>query len=119
MAKVDSFSFGSITVDGKKYRRDIFLLPDGAVKQRKSGIWMFGGHTFRKEEIEELSRTGAEVMVVGIGTDSQAKLSSEAKSFAEQIKLELHILPSDQAVTKCNELLEQGKKVAALIHITC
>ena len=119
MAKVDSFSFGSITVDGKKYRRDLFLLPDGAVKQRKGGIWKFGGHTFKKEEIEELSRTGAEVMVVGIGTDSQAKLSSEARSFAEQAKLELHILPSDQAVTKFNGLLEQGKKVAALIHITC
>jgi hypothetical protein len=119
VTKVDSFSFGSIVVGGRKYRRDLFLLPDGTVKRRKGGIWVFGGHSVKKEEIEELSRTGAEVMVIGIGTDSQAKLSSEAKSFAEQAKLELHILPSDQAVTKFNGFLEQGKKVAALIHITC
>jgi hypothetical protein len=59
------------------------------------------------------------VIVIGIGTDSQASLSSEAGSYAEKAKLELHILPSDQAVTKFNGLLEQGKKVAALIHITC
>jgi hypothetical protein len=100
VTKVDSFSFGSIVVGGRKYRRDLFLLPDGTVKRRKGGTWMFSGHTFEREEIEELSRTGAEVMVVGIGTDSQAKLSSEAKSLAEQAKLELHILPSDQTVTK-------------------
>ena len=38
MAKVNSFSFGSIVVDGKKYRHDLFLLPDGTVKQRKGGF---------------------------------------------------------------------------------
>ena len=44
--------------------------------------------------------------VIGIGTNSRARL-------------ELHILPSPQAVTKFNGLLEQGKKAGALIHITC
>lgn len=48
MAKIDSFSFGSITVDGKKYRRDLFLLPDGTVKQRKGGFWIFGSHNLKK-----------------------------------------------------------------------
>lgn len=119
MAKVDSISFGSIVVDGKKYRRDVFLLLDGSVKQRKGGFWIFGSHNIKKQEIEELSRAGAEVCVIGIGTNSQAKVSKEAKSFAEQAKLELHILPSRQATAKFNQLLETGKKAAALIHITC
>ena len=119
MAKVDSFSFGSITVDGKKYRRDLFLLPDGKVKQRKGGFWIFGSHDIKKREIEELGRASAELIIVGIGTNSQARLSGEAKSYAEQAKLELHILPSSEAVSNFNELLEQGKKAAALIHITC
>jgi hypothetical protein len=48
LAKIDSFSFGSITVDGKKYRRDLFLLPDGTVKQRKGGFWIFGSHNLKK-----------------------------------------------------------------------
>lgn len=119
MAKVDSFSFGSITVDGKKYRRDLFLLPDGKVKQRKGGFWIFGSHNIKKGEIEELGRAGAKVIIVGTGTNSRAKLSSEAKSYAEQAQLELHILPSSEAVFKFNEMVKQGKEAAALIHITC
>ncbi len=59
------------------------------------------------------------MLVVGVGTESRAKLSQEAKSFAEQSKLELQVLPSGEAVAKYNELSGQGKKVAALIHITC
>jgi hypothetical protein len=119
LAKVDSISFGSIVIDGKKYRRDVFLFPDGSVKQRKGGFWIFGSHNIKREEVEELSRAGAEACVIGIGTNSQAKLSKEANSFAEQAKLELHILPSRQATVKFNQLLETGKKAAALIHITC
>lgn len=119
MAKIDSISFGSIVVDGKKYRRDVSLFPDGSVKQRKGGFWIFGSHNIKRQEIEELSRAGAEVCVIGIGTNSQAKLSKEANSFAGQAKLELHILPSPQATAKFNQLLETGKKAAALIHITC
>jgi hypothetical protein len=119
LAKVNSFNFGSIVVDGRKYRRDVFLLPDGTVKQRKGGFLVFGSHNIRKEEIEELPRAGAEVAVIGIGTNSRARLSREAKNYAEQARLELHILPSFQAVTKYNGLLEQGKKAGALIHIIC
>jgi hypothetical protein len=58
-------------------------------------------------------------MVIGTDTISRAILSSEAKSYAERAKPELPNLPSDRAVIKFNGLLEQSKKVAALIHITC
>lgn len=119
MAKVDSFSFGSIKVDGKEYRRDLFLLPDGKVRQRKSGFWIFGSHSIKKEEVEELSKAGAEVMVVGIGTNSMAKVSKDAENYIEKAKVELLVLPSREAVTKYNELVERKKKVGALIHITC
>jgi len=89
------------------------------VKQRKGGFWIFGSHNIKKEEIEELSRAGAKVCVIGTGTNSRAKLSKEAKSFAEQAKLELHIMPSRQATLKFNQLGETDKKAAALIHVTC
>jgi hypothetical protein len=119
MAKVDSFSFGSIVIEGKKYRRDILILPDGTVKQRKGSFWMFGSHNIKKGEIEEFSQAGAEVAVVGTGTSSKAMVAGEAESFAREAKLELAVLPSPDAVQKLNELLDQRQKVAALIHITC
>jgi len=119
MAKVDSFSFGSIVIDGKKYRKDMIFLPDGTVKQRRGGFLMFGSHDIKKEEIEELYGAGAEVAVVGIGTSSRARLAQRAANYVQGAKLGLLLLPSPEAVEKLNELVDQGKKVAALIHITC
>jgi len=119
LVKVESLSFGSIIVGGKKYRRDLVLLPDGTVKQRKGGFWIFGSHNLKMKEIEELSRTGAEEIVIGTGTNPRARLSNEARSYATQAQLQLHTLPSYQAVTKFNHLIDLGKRVAAIIHITC
>ena len=119
LIKVEGLSFGSITVGGKKYRRDVILLPDGTVKQRKGGFWMFGSHSFKKSELEELSKAGAEEIVIGTGTNSKARLSNEAISYAGQSRLQLHTLPSYKAVPEFNNLVEVGKKVAAIIHITC
>ena len=119
MPKIDSFSFGSIVVDGKKYRRDLIFLPAGTVKQRKGGFWMFGDHNIKREEIEELFQAGAQVALVGIGTSSKASVSDEAKKYVEEANLDVSILSSTDAVGKWNQMLDQGKKVAALIHITC
>jgi hypothetical protein len=82
-----------------------------------SAISVDGG--IKNRETEDLSRAGAESTIIAIVAHSQARLSSEAKSYAEQAQLELHILPSSEAVFKSNELLKQGAKAAALIHITC
>ncbi len=119
MPKINSFSFGLIVVDGKKYRKDLVFLPDGAVRQRAGGFWMFGDHNIKKEEIEELARAGAELVIVGIGTNSKAKVSEEIQNYARELNLKLFVLPTREAVEKLNELAHQGKKVGAIIHITC
>jgi hypothetical protein len=38
VAKIDEFTFGSIVVEGKKYRRDVLIFADGTVKKRKGGL---------------------------------------------------------------------------------
>lgn len=119
MAKIDSFSFGSIVVEGKKYGRDVMFFPDGSVKKRKGGFWKFGSHAIKKGEIEELVETSPDVVIVGTGTDAKARLEPDAESRARQAKAELVILPSFQAVERLNQLVDEGKRAAALIHITC
>lgn len=119
MLKVDSLSFGSIVVSGEKHRRDVILLPGGALKHRRGGFWIFGSHSIKRYEIEELVEAGAEEIVVGTGTNAKAGLSNEAKAYVEQAQLQLHSLPSYEAVPVFNRMVDQGKKVAALVHITC
>jgi hypothetical protein len=119
MIKIDSFSFGSIVINGKKYRHDVIIHPDGVVERRKGGLWMFGPHSFTKKEVEGLKQTGAEIIIAGTGTNDRAALSSEAKSYANEAQLNLITLPSHEAVNRVNQLIGEGKHVAAILHITC
>jgi len=119
VAKIDELIFGSIVVEGKKYRRDILLFADGTVKKRKGGFLMFGSHKIKKQELEELSQGQPEIIIVGTGTNGAAHIAPEAESWAKGKNLSLLVQPSYDAVTRLNELVEQKKKVAALMHITC
>ena len=119
MVKIDELTFGSIVVEGKKYRRDILIFTDGTIKKRKGGFLMYGNHKIKRHELEELSQGQPEIIIVGTGTDGAAHIAPEAESWAKGKNLSLLVQPSYDAVTKLNELAEQKKRVAALIHITC
>ncbi|GAH96517.1 unnamed protein product [marine sediment metagenome] len=119
MAKIDKFSFGSIIIDGKKYSRDVLIFANGMIKKRKGGFLMFGSHGIKKEEVEELAEDMPEAVIIGTGTSGKATVAPEVEGWAKEKNLKLMVQPSHEAVTKLNELIEQKKKVAALIHITC
>ena len=119
MTEVNSFKFGSIVLDGKKYSRDVFLYPDGGVRKRKGGFWKFGSHTIKREEIEELVKAAPDVLIVGTGTDGIAKLNPDTDAFLKDSGVESVVVTSQEAVDRFNELSAQGKRPAALIHITC
>ena len=117
MTKVDSFSFGSIVIEGKQYNRDVLIFPDGTVRPRPGGFWRFGSHTIKKEELDRLAQVGADEIVVGTGIDPIARLTPDAESWANETKLNLTVVASPEAVDRFNRLVEEGKRVSALIHI--
>jgi len=119
VAKIDELTFGSMVVEGKRYRRDVLIFTDGTVKRRKGGFLMLGSHKIKKQELEELSQGQPEIIIVGTGTNGAACVTPEAESWAKGKNLSLVVQPSYDAVARLNELAEQRKKVAALIHITC
>ncbi len=119
MAKIDKLSFGSIVIDGKKHRKDVLIFADGTVKKRKGGLLIFGSHNIKKEEIEELAQGKPEMIIIGTGTDGKASLAAGVENWAKEKNLNLTVQLSYEATATLNELVEQKKKVAALIHITC
>jgi len=119
VAKIDELTFGSIVIEGKKYRRDVLIFADGTAKKRKGGFLMFGSHKIKERELEELSQGQPETIIVGTGTNGAAHVAPEAESWAKSKNLGLLVQPSYDAVARPDELAEHEKKVAALIHITC
>ena len=119
MARIDSFNFGFIVVDEKQYAHDVVILPDGTVKERDSGKGRLGSHSIARSEIENLTRLQPDIILIGTGVQGMARLAREAEHYLSQPDLNLTILPSTQIVKKYNQYVENGEKVAALIHITC
>lgn len=119
MAKIDSFNFGFIVVDGKQYVCDVLILPDGTVTKREASGRRLGSHTISRSEIESLYRAQPDVILVGCGTSWLARLSEDAEAYLQEANLNPVILPSSLAVKTFNQLVGEGKRVAALIHITC
>ncbi len=119
MAKIDSFNFGFIVVDDKQYAHDVVILPDGTVKERNSGKGRLGSHSIARSEIEALAKVQPDVILVGTGVQGMARLAHDAEFYLMEPELNLTLLPSPQIVKKYNQYIEQGEKVAALIHVTC
>jgi len=114
---IDKFKFGSITVDGKKYNRDLLIYADGHIEKRKGGFWIFGSHNIKKEEIDQLCKDHPDLVIVGTGTDGKAIPSFDTEILGKDKGIELSVSPSGEAIEKLNEMKE--RKVVALIHITC
>jgi hypothetical protein len=106
-------------VDEKQYSRDIIILPDGSVKDRQPGKGRLGSHSIARTEIESLAAEQPDVILIGIGVHSMARLARDAEFYLHEPDLNLTLLPSPQAVKKYNQCTEDGEKVAALIHVTC
>jgi hypothetical protein len=119
MVRIDSFNFGFIVVGDKQYAHDVVILPDGTVKERNSGKGRLGSHSIARSEIEALTKAQPDIILVGTGVQGMARLAHDAEHYLTEPDLNLTLLPSPQIVKKYNQYIEDGEKVAALIHVTC
>lgn len=121
ISKWGAYGYASAVVDGVQYRRDLMFLPNGTLKKRPGGFGWWGAHKFNKKEFDYLKKAGANKAIIGIGMNKKPKASvpGDVKKYAKKIGLDLTILPSQEAVEQWNELSEDDKNLAAIIHITC
>jgi len=112
MAKINSSTYGSITISGVTYNHDVFILPSGKVEEREYG------HIFTKEQVEHVLKENPEVIVVGKGTSGLASLSSEARALLEEKGVGIIEADTPDIKDEFNELSET-KRTAAIVHVTC
>jgi hypothetical protein len=112
MVKINSSTFGSITVDGVRYGHDVYIFPSGKVEERPYG------HTFTKDQVEYVLREKPDVVAIGKGTSGLAGLSGDARALLEKKGMRIIEADTPAMVDKFNKLAKT-KKVAAIIHVTC
>lgn len=110
--KIDSTKFGSITIEGKKYKHDVMIFVNGEIKKREKS-----GHEIGIEEIEPLIDEKPEYLVIGIGQWGWAHSpTKEALKICSDNGIEVIQSKTKESIKKFNQL--KGKK-SALIHVFC
>jgi len=113
--KIDTSSFGLIVIDGKTYRSDLILHPDGRVDD---AWWRKRGHRLSFDDIDVLVASRPEVIIVGTGVNGLLKPNSRLAEMLAEKGIELIPLPNQEAVSRFNELSAK-KRVGACFHLTC
>ncbi|KPJ62690.1 MAG: hypothetical protein AMS15_03085 [Planctomycetes bacterium DG_23] len=111
---IDSYSFGKIVIDGKKYTRDLIIYPDRV----DDSWWREQGHKVSLADIKEVLEQGPEVLVVGEGSHGLMKILPETKERLEKEGVELLVRPTKKACEIFNQL-SPTRRVIALLHLTC
>lgn len=110
--RINSSTYGSITIDNIKYKHDVYILASGKVEEREYG------HTFTKEQVMYILKDNPEIVFIGKGTSGMASLSSDAKDLLINKSIKIVEAWTPDIKDKFNELAKT-KKVAGIIHVTC
>ncbi len=113
--KIDSYSFGSMTVDGKVYNKDLIIFPE----RIKANWWRREGHCLAIEDLKEVIDYKPEVLIIGTGAYGAMDIPESTKKMLKDKQIELIEKNSEQAYQIFNEYIEKGKKVVGAFHLTC
>jgi len=112
--KIEHYSFGNITIDGKTYTSDVIIYPDRV----DSSWWRKQGHNLEVTDLIEVIAAKPEVVVIGTGSFGVMKVPKETISHFDSKGIEVYVAKTGEAVELFNEI-QKDKKVIAALHLTC
>jgi hypothetical protein len=114
--------FGWLMADGRRYAQDVIVTADGDIQPRPKHLSKkYGGwHTvLGPEEMASVLSTGLEVLVVGRGHFNQLPIRRETLALLAERGVELELLRIPRALRRYEQLRQKGRRVAAILHLTC
>ena len=114
---IDSYDFGTIVINGKKYTTDVIVFPD-RVRDR---WWRKEGHCLHLEDLQEVldPTIPPEVLVIGTGYSGVMRVPNELVKELISRRTQVIAQPTKQACQTFEGLLKSGRGVVAVLHITC
>lgn len=110
--------WGRLQIEDGRVFKDAKLFPGGAREWdwRETGTHHVPG--IQPADVAELIDHGATTVVFGQGFQEQLQVSPETFHWLEKHDIQVHVLQTDKAVQKYNELCHTTA-VAGLFHTTC
>ena len=112
--KIDSYSFGKITIQGATYQNDVIIYPDrvqdGWIREEE--------HRPQISEFADIVKAAPDILVIGTGYAGVMSVPDQIRNFLTSKGIEVRVEKTVKAVEVFNSL--QGKeKVVAALHLTC
>ncbi|MFQ6135217.1 MAG: Mth938-like domain-containing protein [Nitrososphaerales archaeon] len=111
---IEAYRFGSITIDGKEYTRDVIILPSRIL----DNWWRKKGHQVQIEDLQEILKETPEILIIGTGYSGYMAVASEVPKHLSSRGIELISMKTEDAVKIFNKVSRE-KKAAAALHLTC
>ena len=112
-------TFGTVTIFGRSYEKDIIVHNDGTITKRKKKkskeFKPIYGHTpLSEKELDFLKKERPKVVYVGIGYESALPITEGAQKILKKYKTVL--MPTPEIIEKVEK---EKKRFVAIIHVTC
>ena len=112
---IDSFSFGTMVINGRQYTSDLFIFPDGRVQDN---WWRSRGHALHRKDVQVLVDAGPDVIIAGTGINGLMKPEPSMGGNLEKKGINFMAGPNEQAVAWYNRQVGRTK-VGACFHLSC
>jgi hypothetical protein len=113
VARLESYSFGRIVVDGEEQTRDLIVLPHRVL----TNWWRREGHSLVIDDLREVEDELPQKLILGTGAHGRLQPSRAVIEELERRGIDVEALHTEQAVRRYGELDEQ--RTAAALHLTC
>ncbi len=111
---IESYQFGSVTIDGNTYHSDVLVYP-GRVDDR---WWRREGHRLRPEDLDQVIAAHPDTLVVGTGYFGRMQIDPGVTETMKKAGIALVACETKDACAEYNRLRTSGNVMAAL-HLTC
>ncbi len=125
LVRLERTGFGFIVIDGKKYDEDIVICSNNVEPRPKELSrkyrGMFGHTPLSREEIEYLvDKCGKpEVIIIGTGQYGALPIMNDAMEYISSLNIKLYVDKTPKILNIVNGMLNENKKIIAVIHLTC
>ena len=114
MNTIDSYHFGQIVINGKKYSSDVIIFPD-----RIQNNWRRNkSHELTLDDITEVLVENPKVLIVGTGASGLMRVLPEVQKELEARNIKIIVEPTSEACDIYNQL-SRFQRVIATLHLTC
>ena len=111
---IQEYKFGWLKIDEEEYNHDVLV-----GKEEVLEWWRDEGHKVCEKDLSKALSTRPEFIVIGTGASGMMEVPETIRSSMKSKGIKLIIKQTKEALLEYNRLEQEGKKVVALLHLTC